>query len=100
MSRVEIRSPDTFGAPNLASVEKWVGSAEIAEMFGISRQRVYQLTSRPDFPAPMVRLKAGAVWVTAEVVAWAESKGRTVRDDVDVSTPDPVEPPSKHAESG
>lgn len=67
--------------PILCAVEKWVGSAEIAEMFGVSRQRVYQLTSRPDFPAPMVKLKAGAVWVTSEVVRWAEGKGREVRDD-------------------
>lgn len=67
--------------PILLDVEKWVGSAEIAAMFGISRQRVFQLTSRPDFPAPMVKLKAGAVWVTADVVKWAESKGRAINDD-------------------
>lgn len=65
----------------LTAMDKWVGSAEIAAMFGISRQRVYQLTSRADFPEPMVRLKAGAVWVTAEVVAWAEARGREIRDD-------------------
>lgn len=59
-----------------------MGAAEIAEMFGgISRQRVYQLTSRPDFPAPMVRLKAGAVWRTADVVKWAEARGREIHDD-------------------
>jgi len=80
MSRVENAPPDTFRPPNLADVEKWVGSAEIAEMFGISRQRVYQLTSRDDFPAPMVKLKAGAVWVTADVVAWAQGKGRAIHD--------------------
>ena len=58
-----------------------MGAAEIGEMFGgISRQRVYQLTSRRDFPAPMVRLKAGAVWRTADVVKWAESKGREIHD--------------------
>lgn len=67
--------------PILLDVERWVGSAEIAAMFGISRQRVFQLTSRPDFPAPMVRLKQGAVWLTADVVAWAETKGRTVKED-------------------
>lgn len=50
-------------------------------MFGVSRQRAYQLTSRPDFPEPMIRLKAGAVWVTAEVVAWAEKRGREWRED-------------------
>lgn len=72
--------PDTSG-PIVSDVEDWVGSAEIAAMFGVSRQRAYQLTSRPDFPEPMIRLKAGAVWVTAEVVAWAEKRGREWRDD-------------------
>lgn len=80
MSIPRIGPPGPPPTPTLWPVEKWVGSAEIAEMFGISRQRVYQLTSRPDFPEPMVRLKAGAVWVTAEVIAWAEARGREVRD--------------------
>jgi prophage regulatory protein len=67
--------------PILCDVDRWVGTAEIMRMFGISRQRTYQLTSRKDFPAPMVKLKAGAVWVTADVIAWAESKGREIRED-------------------
>lgn len=81
MSRAPTTPPDTSLTPNLSLVEKWVGSAEIAAMFGISRQRVYQLTSRPDFPEPMVRLKAGAVWVTADVLAWAQARGREVSED-------------------
>ena len=68
-------------AHSLFAVEKWVGSAEIAALFGVSRQRVYQLTSREDFPAPMVKLKAGAVWLTADVLAWAESTKREVVED-------------------
>ena len=73
---------DTSLTPNLSDVEEWVGSAEIAILLGgISRQRVQQLTSRPDFPEPMVRLKAGAVWRTADVVRWAEQRGREVHDE-------------------
>lgn len=72
--------PDT-SPPIVWPVEEYVGSGELEEMFGVSRQRVYQLTSRPDFPKPMVRLKAGAVWRTEDVRAWAESKGRTVHED-------------------
>lgn len=72
--------PDT-SPPIVWPVEDYVGSAEIAEMFGVSRQRAYQLTSRPDFPAPMVRLKAGAFWRTEDVRAWAEARGRTIHDD-------------------
>jgi len=62
-------------------VGELVGSAEIAAMFGVSRQRVYQLTSRPDFPEPVVRLKAGAIWRTADVAAWAEARGRAIEQD-------------------
>lgn len=73
--------PDTSGLI-VSDVDQWVGTAEIMQMFGgISRQRAYQLTSRPDFPAPVVKLKGGSVWITAEVVAWAEARGREVHDD-------------------
>lgn len=80
LQRVPKSHPDTLPTPNLGDVDEWVGSAEIAAMFRISRQRVYQLTSRPDFPEPMVRLKAGAVWRTADVVRWAEQKGREIHE--------------------
>lgn len=68
-------------APTIAHVDHLVGAQEIARMFGVSRQRVSQLTSRPDFPAPTVRLAMGKVWVTADVLAWARSKGRTIHED-------------------
>jgi prophage regulatory protein len=60
---------------------KWtlVGPGEIGEMLGgVSRQRVFQLTSRPDFPGPVQILASGKVWSYAEVRAWAERAGRTV----------------------
>lgn len=82
MSRDATVPPDTLPSPNLRDVGELVGSAEIAAMFGgISRQRVYQLTSRPDFPEPFQRLKAGAVWRTTDVVEWAEARGRTVQEE-------------------
>jgi predicted DNA-binding transcriptional regulator AlpA len=62
-------------------VDDWVGAAEIAAMFGgISRQRVDQIVARKDFPRPMVRLKQGRVWRTADVVRWAEEKGREIHE--------------------
>ena len=82
MSRGIGKTPDTWPADlSVWLVQEWVGSAEIAEMFGVSRQRAYQLTSRPDFPKPMVKLKGGAVWVTADVIAWAKGKGRAIHED-------------------
>jgi prophage regulatory protein len=54
-----------------------VGAQEIGELFGgLSRQRVQQIVSRDDFPAPIAHLGMGKVWRTADVRAWAEAKGR------------------------
>lgn len=53
-----------------------VGTAEIAEMLRVSRQRVYQLSQLPDWPEPIARLAMGAVWRTTDIEAWARSRGR------------------------
>jgi prophage regulatory protein len=58
-----------------------VGSAEIGRMLGVSRQRVQQLISRPDFPKPEVVLDMGKVWKRADVIDWAKAHGRTIEDD-------------------
>jgi hypothetical protein len=48
-----------------------MGSAEIRRRFGgISRQRVNQLTRRPDWPAPYDELVQGTVWRWEDVEAW------------------------------
>lgn len=52
------------------------GNAEIAEMFGVSRQRVSQLTARQGFPEPVAILAMGKIWQRADVIAWAEATGR------------------------
>lgn len=54
-----------------------VGTAEIAEMIGVSRQRVHQLTREdPDFPEPVAEISAGTIWLRADIEAWARSSGR------------------------
>lgn len=53
-----------------------VGSHEIAEMLGVSKQRVDQLTRTDQFPAPIAELKGGRVWLAADVGSWALSTGR------------------------
>ncbi len=55
-----------------------MGTAELAELLEVSRQRVFQLTSRPDFPAPVADLRMGKIWRTADVLAWAKATGREV----------------------
>ena len=48
-----------------------MGTAEIcSRLGGISRQRVYQLTRRPDWPTPYDELAQGRVWRKDDVEAW------------------------------
>ena len=47
-----------------------VGAHEIRAMLGVSRQRVQQLATRPDFPRPFAELAQGKVWVLADIQAW------------------------------
>jgi prophage regulatory protein len=50
-----------------------LGAAEIRERLGgISRQRVYQLTQRSDWPAPYDELVQGKVWRRDDVEGWIE----------------------------
>ena len=55
-----------------------MGSYEIGEMLGLSRQRVTQLTSRRDFPKPYAVLRMGQVWRRSAVEAWARDMGRAI----------------------
>lgn len=57
-----------------------VGTAELSRMFGVSRQRTYQLTSTPGFPEPEAVLEMGKIWDRAKVRKWAEAHGRRLRE--------------------
>jgi hypothetical protein len=59
-------------------VETLLGNAEIGRLLGVGRQRVSQLTSRPDFPAPRAVLAMGSIWALPDVQAWADRVGRTL----------------------
>ena len=56
-----------------------VGSAELAEMFGVSRQYVDRLTKRDDFPEPEADLIGGRVWKREAIEKWARETGREIR---------------------
>lgn len=63
-----------------------MGAHEIrVRLGGISRQRVYQITSRTDFPAPAADLTQGKVWLAEDVEQWiAERRPHQVDlDEVD-----------------
>ena len=53
-----------------------MGAAEIALSLGVSRQRVSQLQHSAGFPAPVARLKMGAVWRAIDIDAWATRAAR------------------------
>jgi predicted DNA-binding transcriptional regulator AlpA len=54
-----------------ANPVRLLGAHEIrVRLGGVSRQRVYQITSRADFPAPLAVLGQGKVWLADDVDAW------------------------------
>ncbi|ROP29801.1 helix-turn-helix transcriptional regulator [Couchioplanes caeruleus] len=58
-----------------------MGAAEIRlRLGGISRQRVYQLTHRSDWPAPYDELIQGKVWRRDDVEAWIKQHRPDLND--------------------
>lgn len=53
-----------------------MGVAEVAELLGVSRQRVHQLVAQTGFPEPVAHLAAGLIWERDEVERWARETGR------------------------
>ncbi|XTZ14293.1 helix-turn-helix transcriptional regulator [Micromonospora echinospora] len=50
--------------------EHLYGPQEIGDRLGVSRERVRQLTLRPDWPAPYDRLAMGTVWRKKDIEEW------------------------------
>jgi predicted DNA-binding transcriptional regulator AlpA len=51
-----------------------LGLAEVAELLGTTRRNAIRLTGLPDFPEPIVRLRATRVWKRADVARWAKRR--------------------------
>lgn len=60
--------------------ERLVGTAELEHLVGVSRQRIFQLKSGPDFPAPITALRGGEIWDLAAIRSWAARVGRTLNE--------------------
>ena len=57
-----------------------VGVAEIADLFGVSRQAASNWRDRhADFPTPAASLKSGPVWELPDVLAWAGEREMQVK---------------------
>lgn len=56
----------------MSGVPELMGTAEVAALLGVSRQRVLQLLAeREDFPRPVAVLSMGKIWNGDEVRRWA-----------------------------
>lgn len=60
----------------LVSMYHLVGAYEVAQILGVSRQRVTQLAARDDFPAPVAILAAGKIWDTEEIEEWQSKRAK------------------------
>ena len=55
------------------AIPELVAASDIAELLGITRQRVWQLAkAHPQFPAPTVRVSSGPLW-TRDAIDWFAS---------------------------
>jgi len=55
------------------SGDELAGVTELAKLFGVSRQRMSELRTREDFPAPAAELAAGPVWKVANLRRFLDS---------------------------
>ena len=60
------------------AIESLVSVPEIADMLGVSGQRVHQLAATKAFPSPASDLAARRVWKRSDVEKWAKATGRTI----------------------
>jgi hypothetical protein len=67
-----------------------VGTAEVAELLGVSRQRIHELRKADRFPEPMIELAAGPIWLRPAIEKWDAERDRRPgrRPKVDMSVAD------------
>ena len=70
------REDDYVREAQAPTLPELVSAPVIAELLGISRQRVHQLQSTPGFPAPLVVLRTGPVWDRRAVEAYSRASRR------------------------
>lgn len=74
----EIRSESIYTrTAEEPSLPELVGAAEVAEILGVSRQRVHQLVHAKTIPSPLAVLRGGFVWDADAVRLCAEKRKGT-----------------------
>jgi chromosome partitioning protein len=65
----------------MAKIVDLVGTAEVAEMLGITKQTLSNWRTRnAEFPSSVAELRSGPVWRREDIVAWAASAGIQLPD--------------------
>jgi prophage regulatory protein len=58
-----------------------MGTAEIADRLGVTRQRAYQISRTKTFPDSFDDVSAGSFWLSSDVEKWiAENRAKLVDD--------------------
>ncbi len=83
IARVDVME-ETYADRELdQSAESYLGVSELASVIGVSRQRVSELRTRGDFPAPVAELAAGPVWASSSLSrfleTWERKPGRPLK---------------------
>lgn len=56
-----------------------VGTKEVAELLGVTRQRVNRIVqTHQEFPSPVGILAGGRIWNRSDIVEWARRTGRSI----------------------
>ncbi|CAB5222306.1 hypothetical protein UFOVP361_106 [uncultured Caudovirales phage] len=56
------------------SISNICGTAEVAEILGIAKQRIHALRKNPEFPQPIVKIAATPIWDRLDIAKWATRK--------------------------
>jgi hypothetical protein len=73
INRLELLAGPSFERWLNTPPEEFAGVAELAKIFGVSRQRMSELRTRRDFPAPVAELASGPVWRVANLTRFLET---------------------------
>lgn len=77
-SAIESTAPQLRDA--IAAAGGLLGQQQVAELLGVSRQRVGQLLREaPDFPDPVAHIAMRPVWLGADITAWQHRRSERLR---------------------
>lgn len=58
---------------NTVEIDNILGTSEVAQVLGVSKQRIHSLRKSPNFPQPIKMLASTPVWDKKEIVAFLKA---------------------------